>query len=171
MKFSIGLFIAVWFVCFGTSLSAQTLSDILQTHESIIAKSSRKTISPAIDSLVESGLPSVEFMLTNWREKAIWQNKETKEFIAVLDGRMFDLDTADDIGLFEKTGFKQVKPNSGVRNLISGALVSFQLNAPDIEVRRAALNSIRRNDDAAYLPLLKASLDIETDPDLQTEKQ
>ncbi|XAT62038.1 urea ABC transporter permease subunit UrtB [Rhodobacteraceae bacterium Araon29] len=171
MKFSIGLFIAVWFVCFGTSLSAQTLSDILQTHESIIAKSSRKTISPAIDSLVESGLPSVEFMLTNWRKKAIWQNKETKEFIAVLDGRMFDLDTADDIGLFEKTGFKQVKPNSGVRNLISGALVSFQLNAPDIEVRRAALNSIRRNDDAAYLPLLKASLDIETDPDLQTEKQ
>ena len=171
MKFSFGLFIAIWLSCFGANLSAQTLSDILKTHEKIIAKSSRKTISPAIDSLVESGLPSVEFMLTNWREKAIWQNKETKEFIAVQDGRMFDLDTAEDIGLFEKTGFKQVKPNSGVRNLISGALVSFQLNAPDIEVRRAALNSIRRNDDAAYLPLLKASLEIETDPDLQTEKQ
>ncbi|XXK34237.1 urea ABC transporter permease subunit UrtB [Rhodobacteraceae bacterium nBUS_22] len=171
MKFSFGLFIAIWLSCFGANLSAQTLSDILKTHEKIIAKSSRKTIGPAIDSLVKSGLPSVEFMLTNWCEKAIWQNKETKEFIAVQDGRMFDLDTAEDIGLFEKTGFKQVKPNSGVRNLISGALVSFQLNAPDIDVRRAALNSIRRNDDAAYLPLLKASLELETDSDLQTEKQ
>ena len=171
MKFSIGLFIAVWFACFGTSLSAQTLSDILQTHESLIAKSSRKTISPAIESLVESGLPSVEFMLTKWREKAIWQNKETKEFIAVEAGRMLDLDTAKDIGPFEKKGFKQIKPNSGVRNLISGALVSFQLNAPDIEVRKAALNSIRRNEDAAFLPLLEASLAIEPDPDLQDEKR
>ena len=89
MKFSFGLFIAIWLSCFGANLSAQTLSDILKTHEKIIAKSSRKTISPAIDSLVESGLPSVEFMFTNWREKAIWQNKETKEFIAVQDGRMF----------------------------------------------------------------------------------
>ena len=171
MKFLIGLFIAVWFACFGTSLSAQTLSDILQTHESLIAKSSRKTISPAIESLVESGLPSVEFMLTKWREKAIWQNKETKEFIAVEAGRMLDLDKAEDIGPFEKKGFKQIKPNSGVRNLISGALVSFQLNAPDIEVRKAALNSIRRNEDAAFLPLLEASLAIEPDPDLQDEKR
>ena len=171
MKFYFGFFIAAWLGCFGANLSAQTLSDILKTHESIIAKSSRKTISPAIDSLVESGLPSVEFMLTNWREKAIWQNKETKEFIAVKAGRMLDLDRAEDIGPFEKKGFKQIKPNSGVRNLISGALVSFQLNAPDIEVRKAALNSIRRNEDAAFLPLLEASLAIEPDPDLQDEKR
>ena len=171
MKFSIGLFIALWVACFGASLSAQTLTDILKTNESLIAKSSRKTISPAIESLVESGLPSVEFMLTKWREKAIWQNKETKEFIAVEAGRMLDLDTAEDIGPFEKKGFKQIKPNSGVRNLISGALVSFQLNAPDIEVRKAALNSIRRNEDAAFLPLLEASLAIEPDPDLQDEKR
>ncbi|MFL2786920.1 MAG: urea ABC transporter permease subunit UrtB [Paracoccaceae bacterium] len=171
MKFYFGFFIAAWLGCFGANLSAQTLSDILKTHESIIAKSSRKTISPAIDSLVESGLPSVEFMLTNWREKAIWQNKETKEFIAVKAGRMLDLDRAEDIGPFEKKGFKQIKPNSGVRNLISGALVSFQLNAPDIEVRKAALNSIRRNEDAAFLTLLEASLAIEPDPDLQDEKR
>lgn len=171
MKFYFGFFIAAWLGCFGANLSAQTLSDILKTHESIIAKSSRKTISPAIDSLVESGLPSVEFMLTNWREKAIWQNKETKEFIAVKAGRMLDLERAEDIGPFEKKGFKQIKPNSGVRNLISGALVSFQLNAPDIEVRKAALNSIRRNEDAAFLPLLEASLAIEPDPDLQDEKR
>ena len=171
MKFYFGFFIAAWLGCFGANLSAQTLSDILKTHESIIAKSSRKTISPAIDSLVESGLPSVEFMLTNWREKAIWQNKETKEFIAVKAGRMLDLDRAEDIGPFEKKGFKQIKPNSGVRNLISGALVSFQLHAPDIEVRKAALNSIRRNEDAAFLPLLEASLAIEPDPDLQDEKR
>lgn len=171
MKFSIGLFISLWVACFGASLSAQTLTDILKTNESLIAKSSRKTISPAIESLVESGLPSVEFMLTKWREKAIWQNKETKEFIAVEAGRMLDLDTAEDIGPFENKGFKQIKPNSGVRNLISGALVSFQLNAPDIEVRKAALNSIRRNEDAAFLPLLEASLAIEPDPDLQDEKR
>lgn len=171
MKFYFGFFIAAWLGCFGANLSAQTLSDILKTHESIIAKSSRKTISPAIDSLVESGLPNVEFMLTNWREKAIWQNKETKEFIAVKAGRMLDLERAEDIGPFEKKGFKQIKPNSGVRNLISGALVSFQLNAPDIEVRKAALNSIRRNEDAAFLPLLEASLAIEPDPDLQDEKR
>ena len=171
MKFSIGVFIALWVACFGASLSAQTLTDILKTHESLIAKSSRKTISPAIKSLVESGLPSVEFMLTKWREKAIWQNKETKEFIAVEAGRMLDLDKAEDIGPFEKKGFKQIKPNSGVRNPISGAPVSFQLNAPDIEVRKAALNSIRRNEDAAFLPLLEASLAIEPDPDLQDEKR
>ena len=105
-------------------------------------------------------------MLVQWRAEALWLNKSTNAIIAVQDKRMIDLDTQSDLGPFEKAGFKQIKPNSGVRNLISGALVAFQLNAPDIAVRKAALAFIRRNEDPAYLPLLEQSLRQETDPAL-----
>lgn len=163
--------LACWVICSEAALSAQSLSEIISTHSQVIAKSSRKTIQPAIDALVASKLPNVEFMLMQWRAKALWQNKSTKAIIAVQDKRMIDLDTQSDLGPFEKAGFKQIKPNSGVRNLISGALVAFQLNAPEIAVRKAALASIRRNEDPAYLPLLEQSLGLETDPALVAEKQ
>ncbi len=71
-----------------------------------------------------------------------------------------------DLGPFEKAGFKQIKPNSGVRNLISGALAAFQFNAPEIAVCKAALAFIRRNEDPAYLPLPEQSLRQKTDPAL-----
>ncbi|MBT5317435.1 MAG: urea ABC transporter permease subunit UrtB, partial [Rhodobacteraceae bacterium] len=162
---------ACWVICSEATLSAQSLSEIVSTHSQAIAKSSRKTIQPAIDALVASKLPNVEFMLVQWRAKALWLNKSTNAIIAVQDKRMIDLDTQSDLGPFEKAGFKQIKPNSGVRNLISGALVAFQLNAPDIAMRKAALASIRRNEDPAYLPLLEQSLELETDPALVAEKQ
>jgi urea transport system permease protein len=163
--------LACWMICSEAALSAQSLSEIISTHSQVIAKSSRKTIQPAIDALVASKLPNVEFMLVQWRAKALWLNKSTNAIIAVQDKRMIDLDTQSDLGPFEKAGFKQIKPNSGVRNLISGALVAFQLNAPEIAVRKAALASIRRNEDPAYLPLLEQSLGLETDPVLVAEKQ
>ena len=162
---------ACWVICSEATLSAQSLSEIVSTHSQAIAKSSRKTIQPAIDALVASKLPNVEFMLVQWRAKALWLNKSTNAIIAVQDKRMIDLDTQSDLGPFEKAGFKQIKPNSGVRNLISGALVAFQLNAPDIAMRKAALASIRRNEDPAYLLLLEQSLELETDPALVAEKQ
>ncbi|HBY13949.1 MAG TPA: hypothetical protein DEG78_12335, partial [Rhodobacteraceae bacterium] len=53
---------ACWVICSEATLSAQSLSEIVSTHSQAIAKSSRKTIQPAIDALVASKLPNVEFM-------------------------------------------------------------------------------------------------------------
>ena len=50
---------ACWVICSEATLSAQSLSEIVSTHSQAIAKSSRKTIQPAIDALVASKLPNV----------------------------------------------------------------------------------------------------------------
>ena len=171
MKYFLASLITVWLISAGTIVKAENLSDIMDNHSKLIMKSSRKTIRPVIDKIVGSELPSVEFMLTQWRSKAIWQNKETKHFVFVKDNRILNIDTQIDLGPFDKKGYKQVKPNSGVRNLISGALVAFQLNSPELETRKSALLSIQRNDDPAYLALLEASLDLEKNQGLFLEKK
>ena len=89
-------------ICSEVAFFDQSLTEIISTHSRVIAKSLRKTIQPAIDVLVASKLPNVEFMLVKWRAKALWVNKSTNAIIAVQDKRMIDLDTQFDLGPFEK---------------------------------------------------------------------
>ena len=92
MKYFLASLITVWLISAGTIVKAENLSDIMDNHSKLIMKSSRKTIRPVIDKIVGSELPSVEFMLTQWRSKAIWQNKETKHFVFVKDNRILNID-------------------------------------------------------------------------------
>ncbi|KIC51030.1 urea ABC transporter permease subunit UrtB [Tateyamaria sp. ANG-S1] len=144
---------------------------LLQEHGEIIAKSSRRTIGPAIDALAASGLDEAQTVLERWREKEMWQNKDTGLFVYAeeIDRRTiraFDFATGAALGEFEDKAYKQLKPNSGIRGLISAALVRFQLTDPNPRARIAALNAIERDADESHLAALRAVVDAESDANI-----
>ncbi len=166
------------FLCACLTANAQQggLQPILQEHQEIIAKSSRKTIGPAIDAIASSGLPQAQVMLETWAAKNMWMRKSDGLFFAGKkdEGRTYELtdfDTGEVVGTFEKSDLKQLKPNSGIRAMIGTALVQFQLTDPDRARRLAALLSIQRDPEGALLEPLRASIADEPDADLKAQKQ
>ncbi|MCH2069100.1 MAG: urea ABC transporter permease subunit UrtB [Shimia sp.] len=152
------------------------IQPILQEHQALIVKSSRKTIGPAIDAVASSGLPQAQTVLEVWAAKNMWQRKEDGLFFIgeKIDSKTYaltDFDSGETVGEFPKKELKQLKPNSGIRALIGTALVQFQLSDPDIEARKAALLSIERDPEASLLAPLRASIDGEPDAALKAQKQ
>ncbi|MEL6167598.1 MAG: urea ABC transporter permease subunit UrtB [Pseudomonadota bacterium] len=148
---------------------------LLQDHGEIIAKSSRRTIGPAIDALATSGLPEAQNVLERWQAKEMWLNKETGLFVFAeeIDRstiRVFDFADGSEIGAVPDDDWKQLKPNSGIRGLIGAALVQFQLSDPDPANRATALDAIERDAEESHLAALRASIDGETDPAILARK-
>ncbi|WP_299356827.1 urea ABC transporter permease subunit UrtB [uncultured Shimia sp.] len=152
------------------------IQPLLQEHQAVIAKSSRKTIGPAIDAIANSGLPQAQVVLETWAAKSMWMRKS--------DGLLFagekaedksyhltDFDTGEVVGTFPKKELKQLKPNSGIRAMIGTALVQFQLLDSDRAKRQDALTSIQRDPEAALLAPLRASIKPEPDADLKAQKR
>ena len=152
------------------------IEQVLLTHTEIIRKSSRRTIQPAIDALRDSGLPEAALVLERWREKRLWARES--------DGRFFTVETEDRktytlrhvatdevLGVARRDDLKEIKPNSGIRGLISAALVRFQLSDPDPDTRRASLDAIQRDPDASHLPGLRGAIESEPDPQLRARKE
>ncbi|MEO1108765.1 MAG: urea ABC transporter permease subunit UrtB [Pseudomonadota bacterium] len=168
--------LAILCACLTANAQESGLQPILQEHQEIIAKSSRKTIGPAIDAIASSGLPQAQVMLETWAAKDVWMRKSDGLFFAgkKAEGRSYELtdfDTREVVGTFEKSDLKQLKPNSGIRAMIGTALVQFQLTDPDRAKRLAALTSIQRDPEGALLEPLRASIDDEPDADLKAQKQ
>ena len=168
-------------VCFALSFAhvapAQStpVQDVLQAHRALIEKSSRRTIGPAIDALVASGLPQMQNVLEVWQAKEMWQRKADGLFFAAIknDDGLYLLKRFEDgaqIGTAASTDLKQLKPNSGVRAVIATALVQFQLSDPDPAKRADALDSIARDPEAGLLEPLRASIEGETDVDIRARK-
>ena len=147
------LFALILTLCGVSAVTAQTLQSILQTHATEIGKPSRKTVGETIDAIAASGLPQVTEFLEQWSKKNIWQRSDGSFFVATAAGdslTLIDVDTqAKTIG--SKSDFKQLKPNGGVRRLISTALVQFQLLDPDLTRRETAVAAIARRPEAAQL--------------------
>ncbi len=150
------------------------IQQLLQTHGEIIAKSSRKSIGPAIDALAGSGLPEAQVVLQRWQDKEMWVGKDTGLFVfGDKDGKeLLATDVADGstLGPFVAKDFKQLKPNSGIRGMIAAALVQFQLSNPDPIVRLTALSAIERDAEASHLTALRASIDGEPNADILARK-
>ncbi|WP_170332290.1 urea ABC transporter permease subunit UrtB [Ruegeria arenilitoris] len=168
--------LAILCACLTANAQEGGLQPILQEHQEIIAKSSRKTIKPAIDAIAASGLPQAQVMLETWAAKNMWMRKSDGQFFAgkKAEGRSYELtdfDTGEVVGTFEKSDLKQMKPNSGIRAMIGTALVQFQLMDPSRAKRSAALRSIQRDPDGALLEPLRASINEEPDVDLKAQKQ
>ncbi|WP_419555514.1 urea ABC transporter permease subunit UrtB [Pseudaestuariivita rosea] len=175
-SFLLGLSLLLMALLVPQPIQAQTIQDILQEHEEIIAKGSRRTIQPAIDALRDSGLPEAQRVMELWQDKALWQRKDDKQFFLTepLEGRtlqLIDLISGQPVGTAEKSDLKQIKPNSGVRGLIGAALVQFQLMDPDPLTRRDSLIAIQRDPKPTHLPALRGAIDGETDPDLKALKE
>ena len=166
------LFALILTLCGVSAVTAQTLQSILQTHATEIAKPSHKTVGETIDAIAASGLPHVTEFLEQWSKKNIWQRSDGSFFVATAAGdslALIDVDTqAKTIG--SKSDFKQLKPNGGVRRLISTALVQFQLLDPDLTRRETAVAAIARRPEAAQLMPLIGSIDGEWDAALKARK-
>ena len=151
------------------------IQKLLQEHGDVIAKSSRKTIGPAIDALAASGLPAAQRVLERWQAKDMWRDEESGLFVFAeeIDRdtiRVFDPADGAQIGAVPDKGFKQLKPNSGIRGMIGAALVQFQLGDPDPVTRATALDAIERDPEASHLAALRKVVDSEGDPKLKARK-
>tara|TARA_R110002049_G_scaffold1177_1_gene8616 strand:- start:3333 stop:5282 length:1950 start_codon:yes stop_codon:yes gene_type:complete len=162
---------------FGHLAKAQTtpVQDVLQSQRALIEESSRRTIRPAIDALVASGLPQMQRVLEVWQAKEMWQRKADGLFFAATENAdgTFTLHGFDErraVGTAGSADLNQLKPNSGVRAMIATALVQFQLSDPDPAKRADALDSIARDPEVALLAPLRASMQAEPDPDILARK-
>ncbi|WP_226554667.1 urea ABC transporter permease subunit UrtB [Celeribacter naphthalenivorans] len=161
---------------FAAQAQDRTIQDVLQEHAEIISQSSRRTIGPAIDAIAGSGLPAAQDVLQAWQARDMWQRTSDGLFFKAerIDSSTYDLidfATGESVGAATKDDLEQLKPNSGIRAMIGAALVQFQLNAPDPDLRREALLAIQRNGEAAHLAPLRASIEGETDPAIKTLKE
>ncbi len=147
---------------------------LLQEHGAIIAKSSRKTIGPAIDALAASGLPEAQVVLLKWQTKEMWRDKDSGLFVyGVKDGNSltaFDFADGSEIGAVAAKSYKQLKPNSGIRGMIGAALVRFQLSDPDPALRISALEAIERDAEISHLAVLRSAIENEPDAGLKARK-
>ncbi|WP_300017698.1 urea ABC transporter permease subunit UrtB [uncultured Roseobacter sp.] len=161
-------------LCFGTIMAAQAqeLQAILQTHADEIAKPSRKTVNVALEDLVASGLPTVPGFLEAWVEKSVWQSSDGQFFIGAVEDDQINLRDVDSGAetTADKSDFKQLKPNGGVRRVIGTALVQFQLSDDNLTRRTTAVASIARRPAADQLAPLLASVEGEPDPVLKARK-
>ena len=142
------------------------IQDILQENRKLIIKSSRKTIEPAIEAIVTSGLPQAKKVLQTWQNKDLWFRKEDGLFFEAkkIDTKTYeliDLENSKVIDQYSKSNLKQIKPNSGIRALIANALVRFQLSDPD-PMNELLLKAIERAPSKEALIPLRASIDGES---------
>ncbi|MDB6454494.1 urea ABC transporter permease subunit UrtB [Falsirhodobacter sp. 20TX0035] len=140
---------------------AQNVAAVLDVHRDQIEKPSRTSIGPVIDALAASGDPLAATVLAAWEDRRL----------GVLEDGTFVLTDGDAATSLEGqpvAGKATVlRPNAGVRGLIAGALVQFQLTDPDPAARVAAIDAIARNPSADHLPLVRAALEKSPDPALE----
>lgn len=166
------LALALWFTL-PVMVQAQSLQDILQTHQEEVLKPGRRSVGVVLDELVASGLPQVVPFLEAWRDREIVQRDSDGLFFRVIaEGDtviLGDLDTGAELEASEGE-LTESRPNGGVRRAIGDALVQFQLSDLDIAKRQAAVDAIARSMDASQLAPLAASVEGETDVDLRAVK-
>ncbi|MGR3465625.1 urea ABC transporter permease subunit UrtB [Limimaricola sp.] len=164
---------AAWLAIGAPMAQAGPVQDLLQEQGALIEESSRRSIGPAIDAIVESGLPRVQPVLQAWQDKALWIDAGGRFWRVIeKDGAeiLVDVDTGAEAGPADTDAMEQIKPNSGIRALIGTALVRFQLSDPDPRRRQAALTSITRDPEPELLAPLRASIETETEADLRARK-
>ncbi len=156
-------------------VSAQSLQDVLQEHAAEAADPGRRTVGMLLDALIDSDLPGIAEFLARWQDKEVWQRTEDGLFFYGEETgddqlKISDISTDAEIGRFPEDDFDQVKPNGGVRRVVGGALVQFQLSDPDPAVRREALESIARRPEPDQLEPLVASIADEENAFLRARK-
>jgi urea transport system permease protein len=156
------------------AMAQEGLQPLLQDYRDQIAKPSRLTIGPVIDALVAAGRPGTDEFLRRWQDRGVYQRGADGLFLygegAGAALRLRDIDSGDAVAGIGARDVDQIRPNSGVRELIAAALVPFELTAPDAGRRQAALAAILRNPAPAQIAPLAASIDTEPDAAIRARK-
>jgi urea transport system permease protein len=155
-------------------VSAQSLQDVLQQNEALVSQASRRTVSTVIDAVIATENDAVPGFLEKWRERDVWQRDSDKLFFFVQDAdadtySLIDIETGESAGTANKDDLSNLRPNSGVREVIGAALVQFQLASPDPARRQEAITAIERAPEASHLAALRRAVD-DPDPDLKARK-
>ena len=171
------IFLAIAILLFynlSTMAQNAALQLILAQQHDAIQKPSRSSVDGLVSALIKSGLPEAKIFLEKWREREVWVRKsDGLFFLAKPDGDQFqllDIASGAAVGTAKKDEIDQLKPNAGVKAVVSSALVQFQLSDPDINVRSDALGSIEKDPQATQLTALRASILGEADLDLKARK-
>jgi len=164
----------LFFIPLSSKAFSTDLQPILQENAKSIERPSRKTVGSIIDTLFASGAEGVPAFLSHWRNKEIWLRREDGLFFVGPnthgDIELKNIDTGASEGTYSSRDLKQVKPNSGVRSVIGAALVRFQLSDPDPDVRASAIETLERRSNDSQLEPLRASIEMETLPELKARK-
>ena len=151
------------------------LKAILQQYADEVAKPGRQTVDTLIEALVSSGDPAVPAFLQNWGDREVYQRKTDGQFFYAdksgSDYALSDIVTEQPAGTAPSAEIDQIRPNGGVRRVISTALVQFQLSDPNVANRIAALDAIARSPSADQIEPLRASIETEEDPGILARKK
>ncbi len=168
----LGLMLAV--MAQGAAAQTGQAAALLEQNRALVEKSSRSTIAPVIAALAASSDPMAAEILAAWADKRLGLLKSDGRFVLIAaqgsDLHLTGLDGRD-LGLHPKADVTDLRPNAGVRGLISSALVRFRLSAPDPATRRHALDTLARAPEAEALDPLRSSIQGETDPQILAQKQ
>ncbi len=168
------LFLAVMVCLAAPTVQAQTLQDLLQANPDAIADPSRRTVGEVLEVLVASGLPEVPQFLERWQEKLVFQRASDGLFFYAEETDtgfiLFDISTGTEVGTAAPREVSELKPNAGVRGVISSALIQFQLMDPDLARRTMAIDAIAGDPSVDHLEPLRGAIDGETDPALKDRK-
>ncbi|MEM6846500.1 MAG: urea ABC transporter permease subunit UrtB [Pseudomonadota bacterium] len=147
------------------------LEALLLQNSELVARSSRRTVGPAIDAIAGSGIEGADVVLQRWMDRELFVRAEDgRFFLADRDGDDYVLRhvlTGEELGRAGRRDVKQVRPNRGVQRVIASALVRFQLTDPDPAARVAAVEALTREPSAEQLPLLRDALAGEADADVR----
>ncbi|AWI85058.1 urea ABC transporter permease subunit UrtB [Alloyangia pacifica] len=151
------------------------LKAIVQQYADEVAKPGRQTVDTLIEALVSSGDPAVPAFLQNWGDREVYQRKTDGQFFYAdksgSDYALSDIVTGQPAGTAPSAEIDQIRPNGGVRRVISTALVQFQLSDPNVANRIAALDAIARSPSAEQIDPLRASIETEEDPGILARKK
>ena len=159
-------FVGLLLFASGSVASEKDLKEFIWINKVNFHKSSSKTISPVIESLLELKSVGTEKFLSRWLKKELWFRKSDGLVVIAkkLEKKSYQIfDVVDEqlIEVIDKKKLKQIKPNSGVRAIISSALVQFQLLNADPIIRSKTLDSIARKPDEKFRMPLRKAIEIE----------
>ncbi|WP_017998872.1 urea ABC transporter permease subunit UrtB [Paracoccus sp. N5] len=144
---------------------ATDLAGVISANRAQIEKPSRQTIAPVVAAIAATG-PQGRALLQAWGDRALGLRKSDRLLVITAPQgdamKLLDAATGADLGTVPKDEVTLLRPNSGVRGVISAAMAGTALSDPDPKRRAGALDALARKGDAAQLTLLRQALD---DPD------
>ena len=128
------------------------LQSIFTEQHEAIEKPSRSSVDALAASLLKSGLPEARVFLEKWRDREVWMRKaDGAFFLAKPNGdnfQLLDIASGNPVASASKDEVEQIKPNAGVKAVVSSALVQFQLADPEAKIRGDALDAIEKDPQA-----------------------
>jgi urea transport system permease protein len=150
------------------------LQAALQANAADVERASRRTVQGVVDAVLATGEEGAPRLLEAWRDKGLFLHDDGRFVYAERAGEGYaltDIDTGDPLGEVGRRDVKELRPNAGVRGVLSSALVTFQLVDPDPARRSEALASLARDLDPDMLVPLRQSMEGEEDARILARKR